>query len=340
MARKPPIPHAENCSQEQLLTAANASPSKAGFVRLWSIRCLILGMRHGDVANLADVTLETLYDWVHAFNESGVDGLIDKPRPGRPRKIPPHIEPELVELVHQPAQAAVTHWTGVKFHGFLREQLDLEVGYRTVIRWLHEQDFRLKVPQPWPDRQDEAAQKAFVEQVKTWWADADIDLWYLDECGVEGDPRPRRRWAQKGEKVRVTKNGDHLRMNVTGMVCPRTGAFYALEFTHTDTEVFNCFLQHANADVKLERKRNLLIMDNASWHKAKRLAWGNFEPIYLPAYSPNLNPIERLWLTLKAEWFCDFVAKDKQALMERLDQALNWVTDRATDNQRTCAIKV
>ena len=95
-----------------------------------------------------------------------------------------------------------------------------------------------------------------------------------------------------------------------------------------------------NGDVKLERKRNLLIMDNASWHKAKRLAWGNFEPIYLPAYSPNLNPIERLWLILKAEWFCDFVARDKQALMERLDQALNWVTDRAADNQRTCALKV
>jgi len=334
------MPNAENCSEEQLLTATHASPSKAGFVRMWSIRCLILGMTHEHVAKLADVTLETLYDWVHDFNASGVDGLIDKPRSGRPRIIPPHLEPELVEVIQQPRQVDVTHWTGVKFHGYLREQLDLEVGYRTVIRWLHEKDFRLKVPQPWPDRQDEAAQAAFVEQVKTWLADANIDLWYLDECGVEGDPRPRRRWAQKGEKVRVTKNGDHLRMNVTGMVCPRTGAFYALEFTHTDTDVFNCFLAHANADVKLERQRNLLIMDNASWHKAKRLAWGNFESIYLPAYSPHLNPIERLWLLLKAEWFCDFVAKDKQALMQRLDQALTWVTDRAGDNQRTCAIKV
>lgn len=334
------MPDAENCSEEQLLIAANASPSKAGFVRMWSIRCLVLGMTHEHVAKLADVTLETLYDWVHDFNESGIDGLIDKPRSGRPRRIPPHLEPELAEVIKEPQQVAVTHWTGVKFHGYLRQALDLEVGYRTVIRWLQENNFRLKVPQPWPDRQDEEARKAFQEQVKAWLADEEIDLWYLDECGVEGDPRPRRRWAKKGSKPRVTKNGDHLRMNVTGMVCPRTGMFYALEFSHTDTEVFRCFLEHANRDIKQERKRNLLIMDNAGWHKAKTLPWGSFEPIYLPAYSPDFNPIERLWLLIKAEWFCDFVAKDRESLMQRLDQALNWVTDRAADNQRTCALKV
>lgn len=333
------MPNGENCSEEQLLLAAHASPTRRGFVRLSAMRALILGFTHQQSAKLAGIKVPTLCRWVHRFNGSGIDGLIDLPRPGRPRKIPVHVEPELVEVVKDPGQLGVTHWTGVKFHGYLREQLDLEIGYRTVIRWLHEKDFRLKVPQPWPDRQDEEAQEAFVQRVGTWLADENIDLWYLDECGVEGDPRPRRRWAQKGEKTRVTKNGDHLRMNVTGMVCPRTGGFYALEFSHTDTEVFNCFLAHANADVRLERGRNLLIMDNAGWHKAKGLDWGHFEPVYLPAYSPHLNPIERLWLILKAEWFCDFVAKDKEALIQRLDQALNWITDRSADNQRTCAIR-
>jgi transposase len=333
-----PIPNAENCSEEQLLVAANASPTRRGFVRLSAMRTLILGFSHEQAAKLAGVSVGTLFIWVHRFNEAGIDGLIDKPREGRPRKIPQLIVPELKELIDQPAQVDVTHWTGVKFHGFLRQSLDLEVGYRTVIRWLRENNFRLKVPRPWSDRQDEEARKAFQEQLKMHLADQEIDLWYLDECGVEGDPRPRRRWAQKGSKPRVTKNGDHLRMNVTGMICPRTGAFYALEFSHTDTEVFRCFLKHANVDVKRERRRNLLIMDNASWHKVKTLDWGNFEPVYLPAYSPDFNPIERLWLLIKAEWFADFVARDKQALMERLDKALNWVTDRGIENARTCAI--
>ena len=46
-------------------------------------------------------------------------------------------------------------------------------------------------------------------------------------------------------------------------------------------------------------------MDNASWHKSKSLRFGAFEPTYLPPYSPDFNPIERLWLILKAEWFTD-----------------------------------
>jgi len=38
--------------------------------------------------------------------------------------------------------------------------------------------------------------------------------------GIEGDPRPRRRWAQRGAKIRVPYCGEHLRMNVTGMEAP------------------------------------------------------------------------------------------------------------------------
>lgn len=48
-------------------------------------------------------------------------------------------------------------------------------------------------------------------------------------------------------------------MSVTGMVCPRTGEFYALMFSHTDTQVFQVFLDHANQDIALQRKRNILI---------------------------------------------------------------------------------
>ena len=332
------MPNAENCSEEQLLVAAKASPSQRGFVRLSAIRALILGFSHQDVARLSGVSVATVCEWVRRFNAAGIDGMIDKPRAGRPRKVPPLLTPELREIIVEPGKVGVTHWTGVKFHGYLRQELELEVGYRTVTRWLKENDFRLKVPQPWPDRQDEAQRQAFLQRLKAWLADANIDLWYFDEFGVEGDPRPRRRWAKKGTKPRVTKNGDHLRMNAAGMICPRTGAFYALEFTHNDTEVFACFLEHANRDVQRERPRNLLIMDNASWHKSKKLPWGAFEPVFLPSYSPDFNPIERLWLIVKAEWFTDFIAKDTEALMQRLDQALNWLTARAIDNQRTCAI--
>jgi transposase len=108
------------------------------------------------------------------------------------------------------------------------------------------------------------------------------------------------------------------RLNVSGMVCLRTGQFFALKLSHSDGEMFQIFLDEANKDLRLERPRNLLIMDNANWHKNKRTRWGAFELIYLPGYSPDLNPIERLWLLVKAEWFSDFIAKTREELMDRL----------------------
>ena len=80
-------------------------------------------------------------------------------------------------------------------------------------------------------------------------------------------------------------------------------------------------------------------MDNASWHKSKSLQFGALEPVYLPPYSPDYNPIERLWLILKAEWFTDFVAKDRDALLARLDLALCWLIDRTEQNKLTATIR-
>ncbi len=127
-------------------------------------------------------------------------------------------------------------------------------------------------------------------------------------------------------------------MNVTGAVLPRTGEFYALEFSHSDREVFQNFLDHADKDLYFEHPRNLLILENASWHKSKSLDWGKFAPVYLPPYSPYLNPIERLWHIMKAEWFSSFYAKMKDQLIDRLSQALMWIIDRKNENTKTCDI--
>lgn len=304
-----------------------------------AIKSLIMGVDFEVVCSIYSISDRTLGRWVAAFNRQGVDGLVDDKRSGRPRLIGQEAIRELAEYVEQPQKAGYEHWTGTKFHGFVRDNLGHEVSYSTIVRLLHEQNYSLQVPQPWPDRQNERERQAFRGKLGQLLADTGIEVWFCDEMGVEGDPRPRRRWAKKGGKARVTKNGDHVRMNVTGVICPRTGEAYLLEFSHSDTEVFQAFLDEANKDLSLERPRQILICDNASWHKPKRLDWGRFEPLYLPSYSPDLNPIERLWLRVKSEWFSDFIAKNRDDLVARLDQALLWAIGRREQNQKTCAIK-
>jgi transposase len=336
MSRPVAMPNAENCTLAELDTAAHAAVSKRSHIRMLAIKCLLMGVTHEQAAGVFNISGRTLSRWIQRFNASGIDGLTEHSRPGQ---ISPEQAVHYRELIRHPQQADQTHWTARKFHGYLTEGLQQEIGYRTVVRWLHEQNFCLKVPQSWPDRQDEAQRRAFMGQLKEYLQDPDIEIWYQDESGIEGDPRPRRRWASKGEKLRQPYLGTHLRMNVSGMVCPRTGEFYALEFTHSDADVFQVFLNHANQDLTLTRSRNIIILDNATWHRAKRIDWGRFEPVFLPPYSPDLNPIERLWLLMKADWFTGFVAKTIDELITRLDMALNWIIKRKTENQITCAIK-
>jgi hypothetical protein len=81
---------------------------------------------------------------------------------------------------------------------------------------------------------------------------------------LSGEPKPRRSWAMKGSKPRVVHNGDHVRLNILGTVCPRTGEFFATEASHCDTDVFQAFLDEAAKSITPTRKRNILIIDNAS----------------------------------------------------------------------------
>ena len=65
---------------------------------------------------------------------------------------------------------------------------------------------------------------------------------------------------------------------------------------------------------------------------------GNDVPLYLLPYSPDLHPIERIWLTMKARWFNNHVCKNEEKLLERLDQAILDVIDKPEKTQQTTAI--
>lgn len=318
-----------------------ASPTKRGYIRLAAIHSLLMGIPRETVSKLFFRSDRMIRLWIERFNAGGIDALITLGRSGRPRIAKLETVRELLEpVLKNPSLAGQVHWTAVKVQGYLKENLAIELGYRTTVRWLHELDFHLRVPRLWPERQDEEQRKVFLEKLRSLVADEQVDLWFMDESGIEGDPRPRRRWAQPGKPRTVPHLGDHIRQNVIGAVCPKSGALFSLIVDSMDTEVFQVFLDElAKAVPKIPGKRQLLIMDNASWHKSAQLHWHHFEPTYLPPYSPDFNPIERLWLRLKADWFYDFIAHSTQELSDRLCLALNSFISDSHKTASICSIR-
>lgn len=99
---------------------------------------------------------------------------------------------------------------------------------------------------------------------------------------------------------------------VYSSVSPKTGTDFSLLMPYVNTECMNVFLKEMSD--WLQSKKALLILDQAGWHKSAELVIpDNISMIYLPPYSPELNPVERLWQYIK-----DNILKNK--VYDRLEQ--------------------
>jgi len=314
-------PNAENASLADLQALRKAGNRETDR-RCLVIIMLLIGSSREQVMKTVELSDSAIRKIIKAFNAYGADGLVAKRRTGRIPLITGRQKEEILEEFEEPGRAQRTFWTASAFHGHITKKYALECSYHTVLRLLHEKGYVLKVPKPWPDRQDEKLREEFTERVRGLAEGPEVELWYGDETGIDGEPRPRRGWAMKGTRQKVVHNGDHVRLTILGTVCPRSGEFFAIEASHCDTDVFQAFLDEAVQSVIPTRRRNILILDNASWHKRKSLDWHFFEPLYLPPYSPDFNPIERIWLIMKAEYFANIHCRNRAALIEKADHAL------------------
>jgi len=76
----------------------------------------------------------------------------------------------------------------------------------------------------------------------------------------------------------------------------------------------------------------------SSCYKANKLKWNNIEPKYLPPFSPDLNPIERLWLVMKARFFTDWITKEQEELDDRVTEDLVSFIDNPSQIKSICKV--
>jgi transposase len=127
-------------------------------------------------------------------------------------------------------------------------------------------------------------------------------LIFLDESGVSTQMTRRYARAPRGVRVHETTPEGSWKiltilggMSVRGMIATMT-----IEAA-TDAEIFLAYLDHVLCPAL--RPGNVVIMDNLSSHKVagvrERIEAAGAELLYLPPYSPDLNPIEKAWAKLK-----------------------------------------
>lgn len=115
-------------------------------------------------------------------------------------------------------------------------------------------------------------------------------------------------------------------MYLFGAVNPLTGQSSALLAPTVNTQYMNHHLrfisEQAGADVQV-----ILVLDGAGWHVAKALQVpSNLTLLHLPPYSPELNPVERLWAYLRSHYLSNRVYQDYDDLLTASGTAWNQLT--------------
>lgn len=319
----------------------DCGPDHKSYRRLNAMHLLLIGTPFELVVRNSRVSERTVRLWVQRFNDLGIDGLIHRLGAGRPRILEhEEIEAKVLPLVEDPSLAGQTHWTARKLCGWLNDHLDTELSYRTVVRYLHEHDYKRKIPRPMPEPPDpeawERRREAFIDELLELLEDQDSEVFFGDEAGFEGDPRPRQKWVKRGARPTQGYYGGHIRQNVVGAVNPRDGQLVSLIVSHNDREVFQVFLDTMAKEVPDRGKPIYLVVDNASWHHAKSLNWHHIRPLFLPPYSPDLNPIERLWQHLKSHYLAGFITQFSEQLADKLEESICDLLKRPAQLRSVC----
>lgn len=308
---------------EELRVAIDCCPDQKAQKRLNAIHLLLCGAEFELARVHSGVSERCLQKWISRFNEMGIEGITYRPRSGRPRLLDAEeVEKEILPVVDDPGLAGQRHWTAIKLCGWLRAEKQLELSYSTLVRYLHEKNYARRIPRPVPEPPDretwEKQREDFAMELLELLDDPSCEVFFGDEAGFEGDPRPRQRWVKRGSRPTQPYYGGHIRQNVVGAVSPSSGQLVSLIVPHNDTEIFQAFLDTMAKEVPDEGKTVWLVLDNASWHKSKSLNWHHIRAKFLPPYSPDFNPIERLWQYLKSHHLAGYLTNRGEELAEKL----------------------
>ena len=144
---------------------------------------------------------------------------------------------------------------------------------------------------------------------------------YMDEAGFGRISEPKRCWCPKGIRPIVPRHHIREYRYAYAAADPNDGEFFSLVLPYANTVCMNIFLQHLSW--QYPKEMILLAMDQASYHTTPKLDIPkNIVPFFLPAKTPELNPMEQVWKEVRAEGFKNEFFKTLSKVIDRLCETL------------------
>lgn len=254
------------------------------------------------VAEVLFIDSETVREYRKLYETTGAAGLGDLKYQGAA----PALSPEQREILGAELDARL-YMTAKAVCAFVSRTFAVSYTPHAMAKVLKRLGFVYKLPKCVPAKANEDIQRKFVEEtlaplMKA--ANDDTPLYFVDGTHPSYTGHASPGWIRKGETRELKSNHGRVNVNINGALrWPDRTVVHREAEKITSAEMIRLF-----EDLLTRHPTSAaiwVVMDNARYNHSKELKeWlagpgARIRPVYLPAYAPNLNLIERFWWLMK-----------------------------------------
>ncbi|EBG6611438.1 IS630 family transposase [Salmonella enterica subsp. enterica serovar Typhimurium] len=274
--------------------------------RLIAMLMLHQGMTVTDVARLLCAARSSVGRWINWFTLHGVEGLKSL-RPGRAPRWPVADILQLLPLLVQRSPKDFgwlrSRWSTELLALVINRLFDVTLHRSTLHRYLRQADMvwrraapTLKIKDPHYEEKRLVIDQALAQEQTAH------PVFYQDEVDIDLNPKIGADWMPKGQQKRIATPGQNQKHYLAGALHSGMGRVHYVSGSSKSSDLFISLLETLRRTYR-RAKTITLVADNYIIHKSRKVErWleenPKFRLLFLPMYSPWLNPIERLWLSL------------------------------------------
>lgn len=302
-------------------------------IRIRAVRAVLDGIPVANVAKSYQTHRSTVYRWIARYKQEGNrKGLVRKPVSGRPRILESMDEFGLLSIILKPASELgyeTDFWTCRRVSQVIRKEFEIEISKWTVWRRLREAGLTYQKPERRYSEANESQRQEWIEDelpiiletVKKYKA----ILYFEDESNISLTAFLGKTWAPRGKTPSQRVTGKRGGISAMSAISKNGSLIFSLhENRITSAEIVHFLgqiLKHHN------RRHVVVVMDQAPPHISKKTrafieSQKRLHVFYLPPYSPDWNPDEKVWNHLKYEELKGHQARTKEEMKALAEQKL------------------
>jgi transposase len=200
----------------------------------------------------------------------------------------------------------ITYTKAVEICAYVEKEFGVCYTISGMTKWLKHNGFSYKHPKAVPGKADKIKQEAFIEKYLALASEtpANEPILFMDSTHPTMATKIVCGWIKKGVDKPIAQTASRTRVNVMGAIQLNTMNVVSSRPDYVNGKTTVSFFDQLKAAYPDSPKIHI-ILDQSGYHRSQLVKDAaikkNIELHYLPPYSPNLNPIERLWKVMNEE---------------------------------------